>query len=138
MKANPLLLILATFLAATLVLTGCNQPTTETDKTETPEYFNLRPNLEKAYGYSHAVRIGNELKTSGVVSMDSAGNLPAPADLKQQMINCYADLDKVLKHYGYSWDDVVVENILTTDMPEFEEQAGLRNTVYKKQFPTGS
>ena len=30
--------------------------------TETPEYFNLRPEVEKAYGYSHAVKIGNDIK----------------------------------------------------------------------------
>ena len=26
-----------------------------------PEYFNLRPGVEKAYGYSHAVKIGNDI-----------------------------------------------------------------------------
>ncbi len=70
--------------------------------------------------------------------MDDKGKLTAPGNLKQQMVNCYADLDKVLKHYGYTWDDVVVENILTTNMAEFEKQAGYRNTIYKKQFPAGS
>jgi enamine deaminase RidA (YjgF/YER057c/UK114 family) len=44
---------------------------------ETPEYFLLRPELEKAYGYSHAVRIGANLIISGAVSMDDAGNLTA-------------------------------------------------------------
>jgi hypothetical protein len=28
-------------------------------------YFNLRPKLEKEYGYSHAVKIGDDLKISG-------------------------------------------------------------------------
>ena len=32
-------------------------------KTEKPEYFLLRPETEKAYGYSHAVKIGNDIKT---------------------------------------------------------------------------
>jgi 2-iminobutanoate/2-iminopropanoate deaminase len=27
------------------------------------------------------------------------------------MKNCYSDLEKVLKHYGCTFDDVVVENI---------------------------
>jgi len=54
------------------------------------------------------------------------------------MKNCYSDLEKVLAHYGYTFDDVVVENIFTTDMAEFLNQAGYRNTIYKKNFPTGS
>ena len=105
---------------------------------ETPEYFLLRPEVEKAYGYSHAVKIGNSIKVSGAVSMDDEGNPTAVGDLAQQMKNCYADLEKVLAHYGCTFDDVVVENIFTTDMPQFLENAGYRAEIYTKQFPTGS
>jgi len=105
---------------------------------EKPEYFLLRPEVEKAYGYSHAVKIGNDIKISGAVSMDDEGNPTAVGDLEQQMKNCYADLEKVLKHFGCTWDDVVVENIFTTNMPLFLEKAGYRNEIYTKHFPTGS
>ena len=103
-----------------------------------PEYFNLRPGVEKAYGYSHAVKIANDIKISGAVSMDDEGNATAVGDLEQQMKNAYADLEKVLQHYGYTFDDVIVENIFTTDMAKYLEVSSYRNTIYKKQFPTGS
>lgn len=122
--------------------TGCQQMEDNSDalkeENETREYFYLRPDVEKAYGYTHAVKIGNDIKISGAVSMDDAGNPTAVGDLEQQMKNCYSDLAKVLKHYGCTFDDVVVENIFTTNMPEFLKQAGYRNTIYTKQFPTGS
>ena len=102
------------------------------------EYFSLRPSLEKMYGYTHAVKIGDDIKISGAVSMDSSGNLLAKGNMEQQMKNCYADLEIILKHYGCTFDDVVVENILTTDMQEFIRVSGYRNSIYKKQFPTGS
>ena len=105
---------------------------------EKPEYFLLRPDIEKAYGYSHAVKIGNEIKISGAVSMDDQGNPAAVGDLEQQMKNCYADLEKILTHYGCTFDDVVVENVFTTDMALFLQYSGYRNTIYTKQFPTGS
>jgi 2-iminobutanoate/2-iminopropanoate deaminase len=70
--------------------------------------------------------------------MDDEGAPTAAGDLLQQMKNCYADLDKVLKHYGCTFDDVVVENVFTTDMPAFLEHAGYRSSIYTKQFPTGS
>lgn len=107
-------------------------------KSEKPEYFSLRPEVEKAYGYSHAVKIGNSIKVSGAVSMDEEGTTTAVGDLLQQMKNCYSDLEKVLDHYGCTFDDVVVENVFTTDMPTFLEHAGYRNTVYTKHFPTGT
>jgi enamine deaminase RidA (YjgF/YER057c/UK114 family) len=141
------LLAAALFLSFSLSA-GCNnnsgtpKPTAEKEtkpvKTETPEYFSLRPEVEKAYGYTHAVKIGNDIKISGAVSMDDKGNPTAKGDLAQQMKNCYSDLDKVLKHYGYTFDDVIVENVYTTNMAEFIKQSGYRNTIYTKQFPTGT
>jgi 2-iminobutanoate/2-iminopropanoate deaminase len=132
------------FISAAL-LVGCNQEKqAETPAAQksahdtTPEYFLLRPEVEKIYGYSHAVRIGDDLKISGAVSMDEKGNLTAPGNMEQQMKNCYSDLEKVLQHYGYSFDDVVVENVFTTNMAEFINISGFRSSVYKKQFPTGT
>lgn len=90
-----------------LAAQSCNQQTNETgqatkDTTAAyaggPDYFNLRPEVEKLYGYSHAVKIGNDIKISGAVSMDDKGNLTAPGSMEQQMKNCYADLEKILQH----------------------------------------
>jgi len=102
------------------------------------EYFNLRPKLEKDYGYSHAVKIGDDLKISGAVSMNDSGIIVAPGDMEQQMKNCYSDLEKILQHYGYTFDDVVVENVYTTNMTDFIKVSGFRSSIYKKQFPTGT
>ena len=105
---------------------------------EAPDYFLLRPEVEKSYGYSHAVKIGDGIKISGAVSMDDAGTPTAVGDLEQQMKNAYSDLEKVLEHYGYTFDDVVVEDIFTTDMARFLEVSSYRNSIYTKQFPTGT
>lgn len=105
---------------------------------EAPEYFLLRPEVEKAYGYTHAVRIGDDIKISGAVSMDDQGNPTAVGDLEQQMKNAYSDLEKVLGHYGLTFDDVIVENVFTTDMAKFLEVAAYRSSIYTRQFPTGS
>jgi 2-iminobutanoate/2-iminopropanoate deaminase len=133
-----------TAIAVTLffAFTGCQkQPKEappETGTFETPKFFNLRPEVEKTYGYTHAVKIGNDIKISGAVSMNEKGNLTAAGSIDQQMKNCYGDLDKILKHYGCTFDDVVVENIFTTDMQGFFKAAAYRNSIYKKQFPTGT
>jgi 2-iminobutanoate/2-iminopropanoate deaminase len=129
---------------ATLVLAsqaGCADPgSNETIALvrETPEYFLLRPEVENAYGYTHAIKIGNDIKISGAVSMDDDGNPTAVGNLEQQMKNAYSDLDEVLKHYGYTFNDVIVENVFTTDMATFLEVAAYRNSIYTKRFPTGT
>ncbi|MEM6398103.1 MAG: RidA family protein [Bacteroidota bacterium] len=105
---------------------------------EKPEYFLLRPDVEKAFGYSHAVKIGNSIKISGAVSMDDEGNPTAIGDMAQQMKNCYADLGKILEHFGCTFDDVVKEDIFTTDMAQMLEKSAYRAEIYKNGFPTGS
>lgn len=107
-------------------------------ESEKPEYFLLRPEVEKAYGYSHAVKIGNSIKISGAVSMDDEGNPTAVGDIEQQMKNCYADLEKILNHFGCTFDDVVKEDIFTTDMAQMLEKSAYRAEIYKNGFPTGT
>ncbi len=132
------------FFVSSLLFMSCNNAettkasATEPAATEAPEYFNLRPKLEKEYGYTHAVKIGDDLKISGAVSMNDSGMIVAPGNMEQQMKNCYTDLEKILQHYGYTYDDVVAENIYTTNMAEFIKVSGFRNSIYKKQFPTGT
>lgn len=110
----------------------------ETKASEKPEYFSLRPEVEKTFGYSHAVKIGNHIKISGAVSMDENGNPTAVGDMGQQMKNIYSDLKKILTHYDCTFDNVIVENIYTTDMPKFLENARYRNDIYTENFPTGT
>ena len=129
------------------ILSSCNnadnskataERETKEMQTDTLNYFNLRPKLEKEYGYSHAVKIGDDLKISGAVSMNDTGNLIGAGNMDLQMKNCYSDLEKILKHYGYTFDEVVVENVFTTNMAEFIKVSTYRNSIYKKQFPTGT
>ncbi len=140
-------LVLALAMALIVILSGCTGPGSDQSialaneaptETDTPEYFLLRPDVEKAFGYTHAIKIGNDIKVSGAVSMDDEGNPTAVGDLEQQMKNAYADLDKVLEHYGYTFDDVIVENVFTTDMAKFLAVASYRNSIYTKHFPTAT
>lgn len=110
----------------------------EVAKSQKPAYFLLRPELEKMYGYTQAVRIGNLIKIGGVVSIDEKGKPMAKDDFLRQMKNCYGSLEKVLKNYGCTFDDVVVENLYTTRMSELHKYASYRKEIYKNHFPTGS
>ena len=68
----PLLLMLFSLAFTTQ---SCDQKEKEIKKEtistiEKLEHFLLRPELEKGYGYSHAVKIGDNIKISGAVSID--------------------------------------------------------------------
>ena len=61
-----------------------SKATTDKEKkvsqSDTSEYYLFRPKVEKEYGYSHAVKIGDEIKISGAVSMDDNGVIVAPGN----------------------------------------------------------
>lgn len=91
---NKLLSIATTLFFASTFFTACNTNPSQSAAPEasskplvndTPEFYNLRPALEHEYGYTHAVKIGNDLKISGAVSMDDSGKIVAPGNMEQQM-----------------------------------------------------
>ena len=86
----------------TILIVSCTQTNSKANSENNcdsdPEYFLLRPEVEKAYGYSHAVKICNQIKISGAVSMDNEGSPTATGNLEQQMKNCYSDLQLSLIH----------------------------------------
>jgi enamine deaminase RidA (YjgF/YER057c/UK114 family) len=67
--------------------------------------------------------------------MDEHGTPTAVGDYTQQMKNCYADIQKMLDHYGCTFDDIIAENIYTTDMPRFLEHGEYRKSLYKNNYP---
>lgn len=70
--------------------------------------------------------------------MDEEGNPTAVGDMEQQIKNCYADLEKILNHFGCTFENVVKEDIFTTDMAQMLEKSAYRAEIYKNGFPTGS
>lgn len=124
--------------AALVILAACGEVAITAAEEKAPEYFKLRPQVEDMFGYTHAVKIGHEVIVSGAVSMDDTGNPTAVGDIRQQMINVYRDLETILTHYGCGFDDVVKEDVFTTDMAGFLEVADYRNTLYTDGFPTGT
>ncbi len=127
----------ALLIVSALLPTACQHAHLEIP-TEQPEYFLLRPKLEKMYGYTQAVKVGNILKIGGVISIDQEGTPLGKDDYLAQMKNCYSSLDSVLKHFGASFDDVYLENIYTTSMSGLQQHAAYRHQIYKNHFPTGS
>lgn len=129
-------------MALVFVAASCDQQAQNTKvsvaRTDAPAYFHLHPQMEKTYGLSQAIKLGDVIKVSGVVSVDDMGHPKGVGDFAQQFKNCYQDIDTVLKHYGCTFEDVVVENFFTTSMSELHKHAAYRSEIYKNNFPAGT
>lgn len=80
---------------------------------------------ENDIGYRQAVRVGNVLHISGSVG---AGDIP------KAIRAAYGTLRKPLTHYGLGFENVVKENIYTTDLDALKANLPLRREFYGKDF----
>jgi len=71
---------------------------------------------EKEYGYAQAVKVGDTIYVSGQVSHDDKGNIVGRGDMKAQMRQAYANIQKLLAQYGATLKNVVDEILFVTDM----------------------
>lgn len=118
---------------AVCVVTGINDPAQGQVKKRSDserEVFHLR-NLEKDFGYSQAVRVGNTIHISGSVSMNDTGEVLGKGDMKEQLKNALEDIRKTLAHFGADYGDVVKETIFTTDMDALLSATGVRGKFYE-------
>ncbi len=80
-------------------------------------------------GYAQCVKVDNVLYISGAVAREVT-----PEGIKR----VYEALERTLKHYGASFQNVVKENLYTTDMEAMKKYNDARKVFYKGDFPAAT
>ena len=80
------------------------------------EVKNLNVPWEQEYGYSQAVKVGDTIYLSGQVSHDEKGDFVGVGDMEAQMLQAYANVQKLLAEYGATMDNIIDEILFVTDM----------------------
>lgn len=80
--------------------------------------------------YSHAVRTGGFLFTSGQIALDPACGKLAGDDIESQTRQVLRNLESVLSAAGMGFEDVVKATIFLTDLHDFETV----NKLYGERF----
>ena len=65
--------------------------------------------------YSYAIRTGDTLFMSGLVSRGAKDNQPVEGDVTTQMKTIFANADELLKAAGFTMADVVANRVYLTD-----------------------
>lgn len=71
---------------------------------------------EETHGYSQAFRVGDEIRISGQMPHDEAGELVGLGDPEAQAAAVFANLDRVLKGCGAARPQVVETKIYAVDL----------------------
>jgi 2-iminobutanoate/2-iminopropanoate deaminase len=95
------------------------------------EIFNMGMPWESGYGYSQAVKVDDTIYVSGQVDHDKAGKVLYPGAMERQMRQAYANVKRVLAHFGATMDNIVDEILFVVDMDSAMRARGqLKDEVF--------
>ena len=81
--------------------------------------------------YSYAIKTGDTLFMSGLVSRGAKDNQPVEGDVTTQMNTIFANAEELLKTAGFTMADVVANRVYLTDNAAFQEM----NKAYIPHYP---
>ncbi len=94
---------------------------------------------ERSYGYAQAVKAGDTIYISGQVALTARGAISGVGDMRAQMREAYAGVERVLAEYGADMSHVVDEVLYVTDVAAASAVAGdVRREVYGGTFELAS
>ena len=113
------------FLGALALITGCSaigaKPATRC--------FHSNEAVEVDIGYCQALREGRTLHVSGITGQ---------GEMAAAVRAVYERLGRVLAANGYTFADVVKENVYATDLDAFIRNKAIRKEFYKSDFPAAT
>lgn len=120
------LLTLIILFQFTFLVTLCAQ-----DKTITKDKWHWDNALKQdtAAGYVQVVKVDNVLYISGAVARDVT---------PEGITRVYQSLEKSLQSFGASFQNVVKENLYTTDLEAMKKYNDARKVFYKGDFPAAT
>ena len=84
---------------------------------------------DTSYGYAGVVKTGNTLYLSGVTASGS---------FAEQVRSIYTAIGNNLKKYGAGFQNVVKENLYTTNIDSMKHFAGIRKEFYNNDYPAAT
>jgi len=85
--------------------------------------------VNRGAGYAQAVLVDNVLYVSGTV---------ASGDMAAQLKGAYTGIERTLKAYGATFQNVVKENLYTTDIEAVKSNNEIRKAFYKGDYPAAT
>ncbi|CAN5803855.1 RidA family protein [soil metagenome] len=93
---------------------------------------------EKKFGYSRAVKLGNNVFVAGTTAVDEAGNVIGGNDPYKQAVFVYQKIEKALLEVGAAMKDVVRVRTFVTDIKRWEEVAKAQGEVFENIRPAAT
>ncbi|MBX3282641.1 MAG: RidA family protein [Acidobacteria bacterium] len=90
---------------------------------------------EPLVGYSRAVRAGDRVYVTGTAATGENGEIVAPGDAYGQTVQCIRNIERALKAFDLSLDNVVRTRMFVTDISRWEEYGRAHGEFFREVMP---
>jgi len=97
--------------------------------------FHLSEAGERGFAYAQAVSDCAHVYVAGTLSIDDAFAPVAPGDMRGQLENIYARIQRTLEGHGIGFSSVLKETVFVTDMDAFIAANDVRVRTYGAHVP---
>lgn len=93
---------------------------------------------EPLFGYSRAVKVGNQIFVSGTTATNENGEIVGVGDIYAQTIQTLNNIQTALESLGASMSDVVRTTVYVTDIKLYEQVAKAHGEFFKEIRPAST
>lgn len=99
------------------------------------ERYNSGAKWESIVGYSRAVRVGDRIYITGTTATDEDSNIVGVGDAYAQTVQCILNIERALKHFDASLENIVRTRMFVTDICRWEEFGRAHGEFFRDIMP---
>ncbi len=99
------------------------------------EHYSSGAKWESVVGYSRAVRVGDRIYVTGTTATDENSEIVGKGDPYCQAVQCILNIERALKHFDASLDNVVRTRMFVTDISKWEEFGRAHGEFFRDIMP---
>ncbi|HMU33739.1 MAG TPA: RidA family protein [Pyrinomonadaceae bacterium] len=90
---------------------------------------------ELIVGYSRAVRVGGRVYVTGTTATDETSGIVGVGDAYAQTVQCIKNIERALKAFDFSLENVVRTRMFVTDISRWEEYGRAHGEFFREIMP---
>ena len=90
---------------------------------------------EPIVGYSRAVRVGGRVYVTGTTATDETSGIVGVGDAYAQTVQCIKNIERALKAFDFSLENVVRTRMFVTDISRWEEYGRAHGEFFREIMP---
>lgn len=99
------------------------------------ERYSSGAKWESIVGYSRAVRVGDRIYVTGTTATDEDSKVVGIGDAYAQTVRCILNIERALKHFDASLENVVRTRMFVTDISRWEEFGQAHGKYFREIMP---